>query len=472
MVPSKHSDFPACPHRPNGEHRGLLYDWGFAKVAVVEDYKGSPAMDAEIDGEDEDMEDTFPSSDTELAPCSTIHVPKEHHTDSGLYTATPDIIGDFEKLVKLVRHCISEDLPALEITVRIPFLRVRHLLTHCQGTRPFMAIELLVTSLVHTSEKHPWRESYENLKHEIQHDLEAFYMVLVSLCILYERPHARKGLNDYNMPGASLLPEEDVLPFCAVLWLTDQEELVMSNIRLRYLALCTGQGFSMMVEPYLSDYFAPIGPYLQQIRALLYGQSDWGRGPYQRSHTSPSYNAFRDILFDAIKTIPSNGNKFAEIVEPPKMLYCPISPEGQWEGKSWSWEKPFPMRSNNAFGFVDDQISSPSTTPSASASTTGGGYIEVPDGSAISSMSRAKGRTALKTRGLQPSARYALFPEVERRLSQRITYLKGSSNARKAITKPYFVYSPSKLFRRRKKWLMPTTREGGKCLKGVRRLGK
>ncbi|KAF8558289.1 hypothetical protein OG21DRAFT_1481555 [Imleria badia] len=457
MVPSEGSDFPACPHRSNGEHRGLLYDWGFAKVAEVSDYKDSPVdlTVPEIDEDDEDeaytIEDMHASSDTESAPRSTIYVPIEDRTDSGLYTATPDIIGDFETLVKLVRHCIREEQPALEIT----------------GTRPFMAVELLVASLVHTDKKHPWRESYQDIKHEIRHDLEAFYMVLVSLCLLYERPHARKGLNDYATPGAPLLPEEDVLPFCAVLWLMGQEELIMSNIRLRYLALCTSRGFTTMVEPYLSDYFAPIAPYLQRIRALLYGLSDWGRGSYKSPNTFPTYDAFRTILFDAMKTVPSNMNKFAEIIEPPKMLYCPISPEGQWEGKSsWSWDKPFPMRSNNAFGFVEDQLSSPFTTPSASASTTEG-YVKVLDGSAIlsaPSMSRAKatplaGHTALKTKGLRVSARYAILPEVERGLSQRITHIKGSSN-RQVIDKPYLVYSPSKLFRRRQKWLTPTQGRG------------
>lgn len=118
MVPNEQSDFPACPYRSSGEHRGLLYDWGFAKVAEVEDYEGFEAMD---DIDEDDADDVLASSDTDMAPRSTIHVPAESRTDSGLYTATPDIIGDFEALVKLVRHCIREEQPALEITVGTDF---------------------------------------------------------------------------------------------------------------------------------------------------------------------------------------------------------------------------------------------------------------------------------------------------------------------------------------------------------------
>lgn len=313
-----------------------------------------------------------------------------------------------------------------------------------------MAIELLVASFVHTCKKHPWRESYWNLKHEVRHDLEAFYMVLVSICLLYERPHVRKGFTDYNKPGAPLLAEERTLPFCAVIWLTGQEELVLSNIRLRYLALCTSQGFGTMVKPYLSDYFAPVAPYLEQIRALLYGQSEWHDGPYKRPDTRPTYDDFRMILFDAMKTIPSTigGTEFSTVDNPPQMLYCPISPEGQWQGKPWTWRDPFPMRSNNAFGFVQDQAAS-LPTPFASSATTEG-YRSV----------------VLNTKGLQPSARYALLPEVDRNISREIRRIQGLTSSTKGINKPYLVYSPSALFRRRRKWLQRKEGKGGKGLAG------
>ncbi|KAF8432210.1 hypothetical protein L210DRAFT_2855382 [Boletus edulis BED1] len=67
----------------------LLYDWGFTKVTEVEDYEFG----------DDDM------------------VPSGHRTDSGLLTASPEIIHDFEKLVSLVRRCVAEEEPALEIIV-------------------------------------------------------------------------------------------------------------------------------------------------------------------------------------------------------------------------------------------------------------------------------------------------------------------------------------------------------------------
>ncbi|KAF8125472.1 hypothetical protein EV363DRAFT_1299201 [Boletus edulis] len=399
MVPSGKSDFPACEYRANGEHRGLLYDWGFTKVTEVEDYEFG----------DDDM------------------VPSGHRTDSGLLTATPEIIHDFEKLVSLVRRCVAEEEPALEII----------------GTRPYMAIELLVASLVHTGEKSPWMKTYETLEHEERHDLEAFYMVLVSLCLLYDRPHAQKGLNEYAKDGASLLPEADVLPLCAVLWLTGQEELVLSNIRLRYVALCTSVGFTALIIPHLSEYFVPVAPYLERIRAHLFGQSIWSSGPYTHSDTHPSYGAFREILFNAMKTIPLTHDKFAKIMEPPNLLYFPISPEGKWLGKSWTWAQPFPTRSNNAFGFVEDQV------PNSLAATAG---------QAASTSEELPPDPVLKVRGLRASNRYELMPEVDRGVSQEIKRVKGS------VTKPYRVFSPSSHFRRRQKWFKKSKRGKGKGL--------
>lgn len=113
MVTTELSDFPVCKLCSKGECRGLLYDWGFAKVAEVAEYGG---MDLE---EDSDVEVLHCSSDTDMAPHSTIHVPIETRTDSGFHTATPDIIDDFEMLVRLVRHCIREESVMLEITVCI-----------------------------------------------------------------------------------------------------------------------------------------------------------------------------------------------------------------------------------------------------------------------------------------------------------------------------------------------------------------
>ncbi|KAF8415207.1 hypothetical protein L210DRAFT_3657822 [Boletus edulis BED1] len=399
MVPSGKSDFPACEYRANGEHRGLLYDWGFTKVTEVEDYEFG----------DDDM------------------VPSGHRTDSGLLTATPEIIHDFEKLVSLVRRCVAEEEPALEII----------------GTRPYMAIELLVASLVHTGEKSPWMKTYETLEHEERHDLEAFYMVLVSLCLLYDRPHAQKGLNEYAKDGASLLPEADVLPLCAVLWLTGQEELVLSNIRLRYVALCTSVGFTALIIPHLSEYFVPVAPYLERIRAHLFGQSIWSSGPYTHSDTHPSHGAFREILFNAMKTIPLTHDKFAKIMEPPNLLYFPISPEGKWLGKSWTWAQPFPTRSNNAFGFVEDQV------PNSLAATAG---------QAASTSEELPPDPVLKVRGLRASNRYELMPEVGWGISQEIKRVKGS------VTKPYRVFSPSSHFRRRQKWFKKSKRGKGKGL--------
>ena len=144
-------------------------------------------------------------------------------------------------------------------------------LTSCQGTRLYMSIELLVALFTLTTEMHPWRENYKDLKHEVQHDLEVFYMVVLFLCLLYEWPHAWKDLGNYVTPGTSLLPEKDILPLCAILWLSGQEQLNLTNIRLCFLALCTGPGFAVMVVPHFLEYFAPMAPYLEQICALLCG---------------------------------------------------------------------------------------------------------------------------------------------------------------------------------------------------------
>jgi len=192
-----------------------------------------------------------------------------------------------------------------------------------------MSIELLVVSLIYINKNHPWRVDYWDLKHKVQHDLEASYMVLLSICLLYERPHTWKGLADYNIPGATLLPEGDVLPFCAILWLSGQEELNLANIRLHYLTLCTGPGFAVMVAPHVLEYFAPMVPYLERIHQLLYGASIWSKGPYQRPDTHPNYEAFQEILCEAMTTIPEKSSPFAEIVDPHEKFYCPIMPEGQ-----------------------------------------------------------------------------------------------------------------------------------------------
>jgi len=61
MVPAELSDFPVCKLHSKGERRGLLYDWGFAKVAEVAEYVGK---DIE---EDSDMEVLHCSSDTNIA---------------------------------------------------------------------------------------------------------------------------------------------------------------------------------------------------------------------------------------------------------------------------------------------------------------------------------------------------------------------------------------------------------------------
>lgn len=279
-------------------------------------------------------------------------------------------------------------------------------------------------------------------------------MVVLSLCLLYERPHARKSLGDYVKPGASLLPERDILPLCAVLWLSGQEQLNLTNIRLRFLVLCTGAGFAVMVVLHFSEYFAPMAPYLERIHALLYGTSIWSDGPYQCPATLPDYEKFQKILLEAMETIPKTFGEFSRIVEPPQNFYCPISPEGQWISREWTMEEPFPMQSNNAFGFVQDQgPSMPASSTAGTLTSIMGGYIVVPEdsGTPSSSTSRWCAITTLKTRGLQPNGRYPIFPEVDHAMSQRIYAIMGT--CRHVGDKPYQVFSPTSLFCHHQKWL-------------------
>ena len=62
MVTTELSDFPVCKLCSKGERCGLLYDWGFSKVAEVAEYGG---MDLE---EDSDVEVLHCSSNTNMAP--------------------------------------------------------------------------------------------------------------------------------------------------------------------------------------------------------------------------------------------------------------------------------------------------------------------------------------------------------------------------------------------------------------------
>lgn len=66
----------------------------------------------------------------------------------------------------------------------------------------------------------------------------------------------------------------------------------MSNIRLCHLKLCTSQEFAIMVESYHSSNLAPVASYLEQIQALLYGQSSWRSGPYEHPDTCSTYDTF------------------------------------------------------------------------------------------------------------------------------------------------------------------------------------
>lgn len=97
-----------------------------------------------------------------------------------------------------------------------------------------MAIKLLVATLVYTArEEHPWGKDYRDLKHEVRHDLESFYMMLVSLSISFanDRMHERAL--------ATTLCHAFARRSLTSFWLTGQEELNISDVKLRYLASCT-----------------------------------------------------------------------------------------------------------------------------------------------------------------------------------------------------------------------------------------
>lgn len=78
-------------------------------------------MGVKMDEDDADMDDIHASSNTNMAPCSTIHILVGDRTNSRLYAVTPNIISDFKILVTLVHYYIREKQPGLEITVHIAF---------------------------------------------------------------------------------------------------------------------------------------------------------------------------------------------------------------------------------------------------------------------------------------------------------------------------------------------------------------
>lgn len=149
--------------------------------------------------------------------------------------------------------------------------------------------------------------------HEVRHDLDAFYMVLVSLCLLFERPHQPKGLWCHREPSARYLRPNEVLP----------EACNEHTLRDRFLTFSTRMGFWGKISPCLSPYFQPIGQYLERIRRLIYGDHEWHQGRYKRPPTSPSHDKFLDILHSAMREIRQRTRPFPRSSSPRRVSIHP-----------------------------------------------------------------------------------------------------------------------------------------------------
>lgn len=129
MVPQQNSEFEPDKLRTQGEYRGLLLDWGFSGITYSSELAHDhtqPSMDTtdDEDGEASTSDsaematEVDPDSDGEQDPNSShMGFPDVEKCDSGMVTATPEVIDDFERLVRLVRNLVSQEEPRIQITV-------------------------------------------------------------------------------------------------------------------------------------------------------------------------------------------------------------------------------------------------------------------------------------------------------------------------------------------------------------------
>jgi hypothetical protein len=148
-----------------------------------------------------------------------------------------------------------------------------------QGTLPFMSWHLLVAR--------------EPITHEVHHDLESFFYVLIWACVVLEGPgrYRRKF---------------DIMKTELQWWVVGESIRKTGGMKQAHM---TGVPFNFLLEDF-SPYFEPIKPVIRDLRDYILGRG-W--------HVYPEYEPFLEILIRGRDAMP-------QIDDPPP---APVREEGE-----------------------------------------------------------------------------------------------------------------------------------------------